>query len=161
MNNKCASICFSLQGGVITEMVMGIPVEHLDHMVGEDVDVAGAVGQILMVMAGVTGRTKTVVHKGGVPRMAMVVVDGGVASLDQKPRIHRAVVVGEAAVVVVMLVRAAALVGVAGEEMLVVRVRMQVIQGGEMPRRVQMVVVGDKYQDVLVIFIIYTTEFSC
>lgn len=63
---------------------------------------AGAVGQILMIMAGVTDRTKTVVHKSGVPRMAMVVVD-------QKPRMYPAVVVGDVEVVVVVMLVAVGL----------------------------------------------------
>lgn len=129
-------IWFSLQGGVITEMVMGIPVEHLDHMVGVDVGVDEA-----HMVVGVIGRTQIVVaHKSGVPRMATVEEDG-------KPRTHRVgkllLVVGEVAVMLVMVV---ALVGAAGDkEMLVVLVRMPVIQGGVVARKLMMAGAGDRH----------------
>lgn len=108
---------FLLKGGVITETVMDIRAERLDHTVEEGVVVGAAEAQALMVEAGMIGRIKIVARKSGVRRTEIVVEDGA----------------------------AAAAPGVAGiQEMTVVLAAMLVVQGGVMPRRVLMMAeVGD------------------
>lgn len=124
-------------------MVMGMV--HLDHMVGVDVGVAEA----HMVVAGVTGRTRIVVHRNGVLRMATM-GDGG-AFLEPKYRIHQ---VGMLSLIAGEAVEVVAVVGVTGDrEMVLVLVlvlvlevgveMVQVIQDGVVARRVHRVMMTE------------------